>query len=60
MCKEETHNEIYSWRSVGLLPARQKALADNYAYGVYRPYYHVLAIRNGCNTVPGTIEPYST
>lgn len=31
VCKEETHNEIYSWRSVGLLHARQKALADNYA-----------------------------
>ena len=42
VCKEETHNEIYSWRSVGLLHARQKALADNYAYGVYRAYHHVL------------------
>src|SRR6185295_8723366 len=42
VCKEETHNEIHSWRSVGLLHARQKALADNYAYGVYRLYHHVL------------------
>src|SRR3954453_22107421 len=42
VCKKETHNETYSWRSVGLLHARQKALADNYAYGVHRPYHHVL------------------
>src|SRR5215213_9785968 len=42
VCKEETHHEIYSWRFVGLLHARQKALTDNYAYGVYRPYHHVL------------------
>ncbi len=40
--KGETDNEIYSWRPVGLLHKRQKALADNHAYGVYGAYSHVL------------------
>src|SRR5215212_835609 len=33
--KGKTDNEIHSWRPVGLLHPRQKALADHYACGVY-------------------------